>query len=272
MTFLKNLIKLKNIKHEKIILLKKYQRRLFKKRNIFLNSADRWRKSAYFKNTFSKNSYSWVFSSKFNFYIFFKKNVKTPLTSLNVNRSLFINTINIDKYCNLISTRLSFIILYFKNFIFFLPINLSLLNNNISIFINKNFSSFEFHNSYLFWLNFWLLSIIKKWFFKILKNTFNYVFLKLKYKGKNYRWHRKKRGLVLRFGHSHLIYMRKPISVFLKKKGRMKIIFFGTNIELIYFFLRNAIRWKPSNVYTGRGLRLSRQRLLKKAGKVSAYR
>ena len=97
MTFLKNLIKLKNIKHEKIILLKKYQRRLFKKRNIFLNSADRWRKSAYFKNTFSKNSYSWVFSSKFNFYIFFKKNVKTPLTSLNVNRSLFINTINIDK-------------------------------------------------------------------------------------------------------------------------------------------------------------------------------
>jgi len=30
--------------------------------------------------------------------------------------------------------------------------------------------------------------------------------------------------------------------------------------------------WRPINVYHGRGLRLKRQVVLKKAGKVSAYR
>jgi ribosomal protein L6P/L9E len=114
--------------------------------------------------------------------------------------------------------------------------------------------------------------LIYSWFDKICKNIYNFSFLKFKYKGKNYRWHRKKKGLVLRFGHSHLIYSKKPSTVFLKKKGRMKIIFFGTNVILIRLFLKNLIFWKPSNVYTGRGLRISRQRLLRKSGKVSAYR
>lgn len=32
--------------------------------------------------------------------------------------------------------------------------------------------------------------------------------LKMRYKGKSFRWHRRKRSLVLRFGHSHLVFCR----------------------------------------------------------------
>ena len=251
MIFEKKYSKLKIVTPIAINILKNHQRKLDKRRNILFNRADSWRRGMYFKNVFTKNSFSWVYKIICN--------------------KIIHNLININDL--LVMFKTTFVALFYKNFIFYFPINIPMrFNNSLLIFFNKSMSSLEIHNSLLFWLNFWLIALVKKWFFKVTKNSYSHIFLKLKYKGKNYRWHRRKRGLVLRFGHSHLIYMRKPISVFLKKKGRMRIIFFGTNIELMYFFLKNIILWKPANVYTGRGLRLSRQRLLKKAGKVSAYR
>ena len=269
MIFEKKYSKLKIVTPIAINILKNHQRKLDKRRNILFNRADSWRRGMYFKNVFTKNSFSWVFKDRFSLFLFSPKSVcdKSLVTTYAISSFL----ININDL--LVMFKTTFVALFYKNFIFYFPINIPMrFNNSLLIFFNKSMSSLEIHNSLLFWLNFWLIALVKKWFFKVTKNSYSHIFLKLKYKGKNYRWHRRKRGLVLRFGHSHLIYMRKPISVFLKKKGRMRIIFFGTNIELMYFFLKNIILWKPANVYTGRGLRLSRQRLLKKAGKVSAYR
>ena len=243
-------------------ILKLNNKKTSKRRRFTLNKKDSWRSPVYFYNPTSTSYFFLKFNTLFS--LFLLKNKKCSNNSF-----FFKNDIFIKNYKNF---NIFFFLLFYKNFFFFLPI--SVFNDKYEkiFYFDKNNSGFEIFNSLLFWLNFSLISLVKNWFDNILKVSFNYIFLKLKYKGKNYRWHRKKKGIVLRFGHSHLIYSKKPISIFLKKKGRMKIIFFGTNIELMYFFLRNLIRWKPSNVYTSRGLRLSRQRLLRKSGKISAYR
>jgi hypothetical protein len=57
-----------------------------------------------------------------------------------------------------------------------------------------------------------------------------------------------------------------------KRAGKMKMVFFGTNFFEIRYFLSSLIHWRPMNVYNGRGLRFSRQLVFRKFGKVSAYR
>lgn len=261
--------KLKKQKLKKIVqkfdlkMLKVHQKKNIKNRRFTANKTDSWRKKIHFYNPTSTSYFFLKFNTLFNMFVL--KNINKTTSGMYLQNDVLISNFNIES-C------LYFIILCFKNFYFYFPINFIKNSLEHNIYMSKTSSSIEINNSVLFWLNFSLISLIKSWFNNILKVSYNYIFLKLKYKGKNYRWHRKKKGLVLRFGHSHLIYSKKPNSVFLKKKGRMKILFFGTNVELIYFFLRNLIKWKPSNVYTGRGLRLSRQRLLKKSGKISAYR
>lgn len=66
--------------------------------------------------------------------------------------------------------------------------------------------------------------------------------LKLKYKGKSFRWHRRRRSLLLRFGHSHLVFCTPLPWVKSRKHGRMKIIFWGTNAWYLKKFLQAAIR------------------------------
>lgn len=113
---------------------------------------------------------------------------------------------------------------------------------------------------------------ISKWYRLLTKSVNTLSFLKLKYKGKSFRWHRKKASLVLRFGRSHLVIVKPKPHVKWRKLSRMKIIFFGCNLWYIKKFLQKAVSWRPLNIYHGRGLRLSRQKVHRKSGKVSAYR
>lgn len=249
--------------------IKLNKKSLDKSRNILLNSADSWRKKIYFPNMLSKNSFSWLFKTKFLLFVLNNtcsapKPMTTPLLKNSVR--LYFKNVH-SRYSDL------FVILCYKNYFLYFPISVpqTIVEKSL-LSISKSNCGVQVRDSLLFWINFGLLNIVKCWFSSIEKSLYNYVFLKLRYKGKNHRWHRKKKSLVLRFGHSHLISLKKPTSVFLKKKGRMKIIFFGTNVELLYFFLRSVVNWKPANVYTGRGLRISRQRILRKSGKVSIYR
>jgi len=77
---------------------------------------------------------------------------------------------------------------------------------------------------------------------------------------------------MLRFGHSHLVALKPYPGVRWRKFGRMKIIFFGSNWWDLVNFAQSICWWRPVNVYHGRGIRLRRQAILRKAGKVSAYR
>lgn len=113
---------------------------------------------------------------------------------------------------------------------------------------------------------------VANWFRLALKSPGFFIALKLKYKGKSFRWHRKARSILLRFGHSHLVIAKPKPNIFWRKHGRQKIIFWGTNKWYLWRFLKKTVAWRPMNIYHGRGLRLTKQKVWRKAGKVSAYR
>jgi len=109
--------------------------------------------------------------------------------------------------------------------------------------------------------------------YRLCRGLGSWVVAKLRYKGKSFRWYRKRGALVLRFGHSHLVTAVAPlVAARWRRRGRMKILFFGSNFYELRHFLARVIRWRPMNLYHGRGLRFSRQVVYRKAGKVSAYR
>ena len=110
------------------------------------------------------------------------------------------------------------------------------------------------------------------WLQRALRGLTGRVSLKLRFKGKSFRWHRRRGGLVLRFGHSHLVTCPPPRHTRWKKHGKAKLIFFHSNAAVLRDFLLGVVQWREPNRYHSRGLRLSRQVIVRKAGKVSAYR
>lgn len=77
---------------------------------------------------------------------------------------------------------------------------------------------------------------------------------------------------MLRFGHAHLVAVTPLPGVRWRRLGRMKIILFGADWWSLLEYAQAVCWWRPVNVYHGRGIRLRRQLVLRKAGKVSAYR
>jgi ribosomal protein L6P/L9E len=111
------------------------------------------------------------------------------------------------------------------------------------------------------------------WGISFLRGLGSWVLAKLRFKGKSFRWYKKRGSLVLRFGHSHLVVSIPSLRhLRWRRRGRMKIIFYGSDCRALIFYLATLVRWRPMNIYHGRGLRLSRQRVVRKSGKVSAYR
>jgi len=53
--------------------------------------------------------------------------------------------------------------------------------------------------------------------------------LKLRYKGKSFKWHRRGGALLLRFGHSHLVALSPLPGLRWRRFGRMKIVLYGSN-------------------------------------------
>jgi ribosomal protein L6P/L9E len=112
----------------------------------------------------------------------------------------------------------------------------------------------------------------RNWFYSALRGVTGLVSLKLKFKGKSFRWHRRRKALVLRFGHSHLVTCQPPRDTVWKRSGKTKMLFFNSNLALLREYLTSVVAWREPNRYHSRGLRLARQRIVRKAGKVSAYR
>jgi len=100
-----------------------------------------------------------------------------------------------------------------------------------------------------------------------------YYFAKIKFKGKVYKITKyKNNNLKLSFGrcHKNLVAVR---SLFLKKKKRVKnkILLFGTNAASLSLTKSLIVAVRPINLFTQRGLRLSRQLVYRKIGKKSSY-
>lgn len=113
---------------------------------------------------------------------------------------------------------------------------------------------------------------LQSWLQAIAHVLYFFLFLKIKYKGKSYKWFKRKSSVVLRFGYSHVAFVKIPNYFSSRKVGKMKLVFFGTALWDLREFLSSVVVWRPMNIYNGRGLRFARQLVFRKFGKVSAYR
>lgn len=154
--------------------------------------------------------------------------------------------------------------LYSKNLYF----NLFLPNSSSQVDFNNwsstlSVSCFKVNNIYKVWL---------KAALEILDLTNSYYFNKIKFRGKGYYIYKGVRSTITpQFGYAHRIYV---YSFFNKVKflGKTKVLVFGFSKHDVITTLFNIKSKRPINIFTGRGVRFSREIIYKKTGKVSSYR
>lgn len=125
------------------------------------------------------------------------------------------------------------------------------------------FSNYKAHNTFNLWL---------KEMYQILYYFNSFLFFKIKFKGKGYYIYKNKRNTITpQFGYSHRIYIYSYFNL-VKFLTKTKILVFGFSKKDI-LYVSNKLKAKRSiNIFTGRGVRFSKQIVYKKTGKVSAYR
>lgn len=97
-------------------------------------------------------------------------------------------------------------------------------------------------------------------------------FVKLKFKGKGYYIYKNNRNTIApQFGYSHRVYIYSYFTS-VKFLGKTKVMVFGFNKTDILSSSLLIKSKRPINIFTGRGVRFSRQVIYKKQGKVSSYR
>ena len=107
---------------------------------------------------------------------------------------------------------------------------------------------------------------------KLMSSFYKPTFKKMKFRGKGYYIYKNSRNTIApQFGYSHRLYI---YSYFNKVKfiGKTIVILFGlVKSDLIQAGLELKSK-RSINIFTGRGVRFSRQVVYKKQGKVSSYR
>ena len=154
--------------------------------------------------------------------------------------------------------------LYSSNYFFILPFFKKFMSFKYDSLTNTIFLVFFFKNNFysLFW-----------GYFKIVFSSFyKFFFKKLKFKGKGYYIYKNVRNTIaLQFGYSHLFYLYS-FFVTVKFITKTTILMFGTNYNDILSKSYSLLNVKSINIFTGKGIRFSRQIVYRKTGKVSSYR
>lgn len=107
---------------------------------------------------------------------------------------------------------------------------------------------------------------------KFLKTFEFYFFIKIKFKGKGFKikFNKKLKIIKFYFGRSHItVFKLKKIK--LKKVTKYKFILKSLNLWKLKTNSIKITKIKPINVYTLRGIRLSKQSISKRKGKKSSY-
>jgi len=98
------------------------------------------------------------------------------------------------------------------------------------------------------------------------------VFKKIKFRGKGYYIYKNHRNTIApQFGYSHRIYVYSYFNV-VRFLSKVKVFIFGLCKSDVFLTSREIRSKRPINIFTGRGVRFSRQIIYKKVGKVSSYR
>ena len=108
--------------------------------------------------------------------------------------------------------------------------------------------------------------------FKLIYHSFFFIYVKkLKFKGKGYYIFKNKRNTItFRFGYSHRLYLYF-FKFNVKFLSKTSILLYGLNkneLQSHAFLLKNV---RPYNLFTGKGIRFTRQIIYKKIGKASTY-
>lgn len=116
------------------------------------------------------------------------------------------------------------------------------------------------------------LNLYWHWVNDIFKSFNKPFFIKIKFKGKGYYIYKNKRQTITpQFGYSHRLYLYAYYATVIFQSKTHIFIFGLIHSDLV----RTAVGVKlmrPINIFTGRGVRFSRQIIYKKVGKVSSYR
>jgi ribosomal protein L6P/L9E len=107
---------------------------------------------------------------------------------------------------------------------------------------------------------------------KFLKTFEFYFFIKIKFKGKGFKikFNKKLKIIKFYFGRSHMTFFKLK-KIKLKKITKYKFILKNLNLSKLKANSMKITRIKPINVYTLRGIRLSKQIIRKRKGKKSSY-
>jgi ribosomal protein L6P/L9E len=105
-----------------------------------------------------------------------------------------------------------------------------------------------------------------------MKTFENYFFLKIKFKGKGFKikFNKKLKLIKFYFGRSHITFFKLK-KIKLKKITKYKFLLKNLNFNKLKKKASEITYIKPVNVYTLRGIRLSRQHISKRKGKKSSY-
>lgn len=157
-------------------------------------------------------------------------------------------------------------LMYLYNKVYFL---------NLLISFNINPSKFEIQTSSF---TFDIYTIFPQWllylrrFSNLLARFTTPHFQKLRFRGKGYYLYKNFRNVVTpQFGYSHRRYFYTHYSsiLFLTKT---KILVFSLSINQVTLLSYKLKTIRPANIFTGRGMRFSRQVVYRKVGKISTYR
>ena len=115
--------------------------------------------------------------------------------------------------------------------------------------------------------NLWLKEALE-----ILYLTNSYYFNKVKFRGKGYYIYKGLRSTIApQFGYAHRIYVYSFFNT-VRFLGKTRVLLFGFLKQDVLLVLFGIKKHRPINVFTGRGVRFSKEIIYKKTGKVSSYR
>lgn len=154
--------------------------------------------------------------------------------------------------------------LYYKGYYFNLPIS-----------INAAQLHFDSETNIIYFFNYKTTPILPLWLKEmssILVYFISFFFLKIKFKGKGYYIYKNKRNTITpQFGYSHRIYIYSYFN-YVRFLTKTKILIFGFSKKDSLDIAINVKGRRHINIFTGRGVRFSKQIIYKKTGKVSMYR
>lgn len=145
--------------------------------------------------------------------------------------------------------------------------SITLVNNKKKIKIDLESYSIKINNdiNYNNNLNFKQMN-------KFFKTFELYFFIKIKFKGKGFKikFNKKLKIIKFYFGKSHMTFFKLK-RIKLKKITKYKFILKNLNFVKLKTNATKITKIKPVNVYTLRGIRLSKQTIKKRKGKKSSY-